>query len=135
MEFSRQEYWNGLLFSSPGALPNPGIEPGAPALQVDSLPSEPRGNPKNTGVGSLSLLQGIFLTQGLNQGLLYCWRILYQLRYREAPGTCDPSAKTSSACRRNPPARVGGHRYSSILALSSRSEGRSIHSGSPGDTA
>ena len=34
MEFSRQEYWNGLLFSSPGAFPNPGIEPGAPALQV-----------------------------------------------------------------------------------------------------
>jgi len=39
MEFSRQEYWSGLPFLSPGALLDPGIEPGAPALQVDSLPS------------------------------------------------------------------------------------------------
>ena len=39
--FSRQEYWSGLPFPSPGDLPNPGIEPGFPALQADSLPSEP----------------------------------------------------------------------------------------------
>ena len=39
MEFSRQEYWSGLPFLSPGALPDPGIKTGAPALQVDSLPS------------------------------------------------------------------------------------------------
>ena len=49
------------------------------ALQADSLPAEPEGKPKNTGVGSLSLLQGIFLTQELNQGLLHCRWILYQL--------------------------------------------------------
>ena len=42
MEFSRQEYWNGLPFPSPGDLPNPGIEPGSPTLQGDSLLSEPR---------------------------------------------------------------------------------------------
>ena len=53
-------------------LPNPGIEPRSPALQADSLPAEPQGKPKNTGVGSLSLLQGIFPTQGLKQGLLHC---------------------------------------------------------------
>ena len=41
MGFSRQEYWGGLPFSSPGDLPNPGIEPGSPALQADTLPSEP----------------------------------------------------------------------------------------------
>ena len=41
MGFSRQGYWSGLLFSSPGDLPNPGIEPGFPALQADALPSEP----------------------------------------------------------------------------------------------
>ena len=41
MEFSRQEYWSGLPFPSPGDLPDPGIEPGSPALQADSLPSEP----------------------------------------------------------------------------------------------
>ena len=45
MEFSRQEYWSGLPFSSPGDLPDPGIEPGSPTLRVDTLPSEPPGNP------------------------------------------------------------------------------------------
>ena len=45
IEFSRQEYWSGLPFPSPGDLPNPGIEPGSPALQADALPSEPPGNP------------------------------------------------------------------------------------------
>ena len=43
MEFSRQEYWSGLPFPSPGDLPDIGIEPGSPALQADSLPSEPPG--------------------------------------------------------------------------------------------
>ena len=37
--FSRQEYWSGLPFPSPGDLPDPGIEPGSPVLQADSLPS------------------------------------------------------------------------------------------------
>ena len=41
MEFSRQEYWSGLPFPSPGDLSDPGIEPGSPALQADALPSEP----------------------------------------------------------------------------------------------
>ena len=45
MEFSRQEYWNGLPLPSPGDLPDPGIEPGSPALQADSLSSEPPGKP------------------------------------------------------------------------------------------
>ena len=40
MEFSRQEYWNGLPFLSPGDLPDPGMEPGSPALQADSLQTE-----------------------------------------------------------------------------------------------
>ena len=43
MGFSRQEYWSGLPFPSPGDLPNPGIEPGSPALQTDALPYEPLG--------------------------------------------------------------------------------------------
>ena len=42
MRFSRQEYWRGLPFLSPGDLPDPGIKPTSPALQVDSLPFEPR---------------------------------------------------------------------------------------------
>ena len=60
-------------------------QPRSPALQADSLPAEPQGKPKNTGVGSLSLLQGIFLTQESNQGLLQCRWILYQLSYQAIP--------------------------------------------------
>ena len=45
MEFSRQEYWSGLPFPSPGDLPDPGIEPGSPASQADALTSEPPGKP------------------------------------------------------------------------------------------
>ena len=44
MEFSKHEYWSGLPFSSPGDLPDPGIEPRSPALDADALPSEPPGN-------------------------------------------------------------------------------------------
>ena len=45
MGFSRQEYWSGVPFPSPGDLPNSGIEPRSPALKADTLPSEPPGNP------------------------------------------------------------------------------------------
>ena len=85
MEFSRQEYWSGLPFPSPGDLPHPGIKPRSPASQ-DSFPAEPQGKPKNTEVGSLSLLQRIFLTQELNQGLLHCGQILYQLSHKGRDG-------------------------------------------------
>ena len=73
-EFSRPEYCSGWPFPSPGDLPNPGIEPRSPAVQADSLPAEPQGKPKNTGVGSLCLLQGFCL--------LCCRWILYPLSYQ-----------------------------------------------------
>ena len=73
---------SGQPFPSSGDFPNPGIEPKSPILQVDSSPAEPPGKPKDTGVGSLSLLQRIFLTQELNWGLLHCRLILYQLSYQ-----------------------------------------------------
>ena len=79
MRFSRQEYWSGLPCPPPGDLPNPRIEPRPPALRADSLPAEPPEKFKNTGMGSLSLLQGIFPTQESNWGLLHCKWILYQL--------------------------------------------------------
>ena len=47
MGFSRQEYWSGLPFPSPGDLPDPGIEPRSPTLQADTLTSEPPGKPLN----------------------------------------------------------------------------------------
>ena len=61
MGFSRQEYWSGLPFPSPGDLPNPGIEPRSPALQTDTLPSEPLGKPLVILTGYLNILLYIFL--------------------------------------------------------------------------
>ena len=82
MGFSRQEYWGALPCPPPGDLPNPGIEPRSLTLQADSLPAKPQGKSKNTGMGSLSLLQQIFPTQESNRGLWH-WRwILYQLIYQ-----------------------------------------------------
>ena len=64
-----QEYWNGLAFPSPEDLPNPGIKPGSPALQADSLPTELQGKPDlpNPGIEpvsltSLALAGGFFTT-------------------------------------------------------------------------
>ena len=75
----------GNPFPSPGDLPNLGIKPRSPKLQADSLPAEQQGKLKNTGVGNLPLLQGIFLTQESNLGLLRCREILYQLSYQGSP--------------------------------------------------
>ena len=65
MEFSRQEYWSGLSFPSPGDLPDPGIEPRSPILQADNVSSEPPGKQtfiasspfffRDLGLSSLSL--------------------------------------------------------------------------------
>ena len=55
MEFSRQEYWSGLPFPSPGDLPNPGIEPVLPALQTDSLTHAPPGKPYLSGIWSKAI--------------------------------------------------------------------------------
>ena len=125
MEFSRQEYWSGLPFPSPGDLPNPGTDPASPAL-ADGFPLHHLGSATqvhtaikwwhfdlhpgsetfsvvsdslwahglyspwnslghNTGVGSRSLLQGIFPTEGPNLGLLHWRQILYQLSSQGSP--------------------------------------------------
>ena len=63
------------------------IELRSPALQADSLPAEPQGKPKNTGVGSLSLLQWICQTQESSWGCLHCRWTLYQLSYQGSLGT------------------------------------------------
>ena len=105
MEFSKQEYWSGLPCPSPGDFPDPGIEPAyftylalaggffTPESESCSVTSDslrpnglysPWNSPgPNTGVGSLSLLQGIFPTQGLSSGLLHCRQILYQLSHKQ----------------------------------------------------
>ena len=84
--FSKQEYWNEL--PCPGDLPNTGVKLWPSTLQGDSLLTEPPGKPKNTGVGSLSLHQGIFPTQESNWVLLHCRRILYQLSYQGSSHIC-----------------------------------------------
>ena len=71
--------WVAIPFSRGSSRPR--IEPRVPTLQMDSLPIAPPRKPKNTGVGSLFLLQGIYLTQESNQDLLHCKWILYQLSY------------------------------------------------------
>ena len=95
MEFFRPEYWRGWPFPSPGDLPSSGIEPSSPTLQADSSPAEPQGKPKNTEVGNLSLLWGIFPTQDLNQSLLHCRKILYQLSYQGSPSHKETGKATS----------------------------------------
>ncbi|CAI9161868.1 unnamed protein product [Rangifer tarandus platyrhynchus] len=113
MGFSRQEYWNGLFCPPPGDLPDPGMELGSPVS--GSLPLVPLGSPssvvcescsvmsdssqphglyspwnspgQDTGAGIHSLLQGIFLTQGSNPGLLHYRWILYQLSHQGSPRT------------------------------------------------
>ena len=116
MGFSMQEYWSGLPCPSLGDLPNPGIEPRSPALQKILYQLSYQGRPvvimwsescsvvsytlwphglyslwnclgQNTRVGSLSLLQGIFPTQGSNPGLLDCGQILYHLSHQRRPGS------------------------------------------------
>ena len=80
MRFSRPEYWSGYPFPSPGDLPNPGIEPRSPALQVGSLPAEPQGKPLKKkiilciyfGCAGSSLLLGPFSSCG-EQGPLWLW--------------------------------------------------------------
>ena len=87
MKFSRPE------FPSPEDLPNPGIKPRSPRLQVDSLPAEPQGKANNTGMGSLSVLQQIFPTQESNWGLLNCRLILYQLSCQGNPKFTQDTVK------------------------------------------
>ena len=100
MGFSRQEYWSALPFPPPGDLPDPGIEPkspAAPALAGGFFTTKPPGKAvhglhgpwnspgQKTVVGSHSLLQGTFPTQGLNPGLLHCSQILYQPSHQGSP--------------------------------------------------
>ena len=88
MEFSRQEYWGGFPFRSPGNLPDPGIKPKSSTLQADALPSELPGKPH---LGKrLSFLQWLFLTPLSNVSsryinslisgvlILFCWSVCFE---------------------------------------------------------
>ena len=79
---ARIQEWVAFPFSRRSSQPREQTQ--VSHIAGDPLPAEPQGQPKNTGVGSLSLslLQWIFLTQELNWGLLHCRWILYQLSYQ-----------------------------------------------------
>ena len=88
MEFSRQEYWSGLPFPSPGDLPHLGIEPWSPTLWADTLPSEPPGklNPKeqhSPGINMLLLSRSVFARGGKEYG--WMWFVFFWL-HCEASG-------------------------------------------------
>ena len=70
MGFPRQEYWSGLPFPFPGDLPDPGIKPGSPALQVGCLLSEPSGKPWWLWVGYLISLSHTESSQQKNEGII-----------------------------------------------------------------
>ena len=79
MGFSRQEYWSGLPFPSPGDLPNPGIEPGSPTQLADSLSSEPPGSPEESKISQLLSLSQVtgksrrhcFVSQGCFPNVMF----------------------------------------------------------------
>ena len=74
MDFSRQEYWSGLPFPSLGDLPDPGIEPGSPALQADSLPAELPGKPHDiTMYYTNNILYAILSSSKRKMFLLISW--------------------------------------------------------------
>uniref|UniRef100_A0A452FS50 protein-tyrosine-phosphatase n=1 Tax=Capra hircus TaxID=9925 RepID=A0A452FS50_CAPHI len=95
--FSRQEYWSGLPFLSPGDLPDPGIEPGSPTFQADSLPSEPSGKctinvmPLNCPETIPPPIPSVWKNC---TDWFVCW-LLAQINYK-AVGSLDPSADLSS---------------------------------------
>ena len=85
--------------SQGGDLPKIGIKHRSLSLQADFLPAEPQEKPKNTRVGTLSLLQQIFPTQELNWAPLYFRWILYQLSYQGSPhGPTAAAAKSHQSC-------------------------------------
>ena len=93
MGFSRQEYWSGLPFPSPGDIPYPGIEPGSPVSQTYSLLSATREADNQPGVLKFNSIDTIYLERESEsdsptlQGLPHCKRILYHLRHRGSPCT------------------------------------------------
>ena len=88
MDYTQARILEWVAFPFSRGPSNTGIKPRSPTLQADSLPVEPQEKPKNTGVGSLPLLQQIFPTQESNWSPLHCRWIPYQLSYQRSPYMC-----------------------------------------------
>ena len=76
MGFSRQEYWSGLPFPSPGDLPDPGTEPGSPALKADAFPSEPPGK-QGSLANAISTFGTIVHSKELDTRMYTVWMLSY----------------------------------------------------------
>ena len=85
MGFSRQEYWSGLPFPSPGDLPNPGIEPRSPTLQADALPSEPPGNPTLKLIQCPRICLGVLVSSPLFEDLVPAFQRAHRTNLESAP--------------------------------------------------
>ena len=103
--FSRQEYWSGLPFPSPRDLPTPGIKPGSPTMQADSLPSEPSGK----FYGSLSH----------SSDVLCLWRSVRAVRWAQGPGRQAQAWRGGAGMVQTPgaPQSWGGSNISNTLTL------------------
>ena len=97
MEFSRQEYWSGFPCPSLGDLPDPGIEPMSPALQTDSLPSEPPGKPWNSSTKSPDPKIPPSLLKSPTETELRIKRIMEKLDQLIPPRHCTNVSSTTSA--------------------------------------
>ena len=101
MEFSKQEYWSGLPLPSLVDLPDPGIEPGFPAMQADSLLTEPRGKPTLYGTAVnikinkfiLKKRKGTELLRKKNQKIIY----VQGFKFMDFPGGSDDKASAYNA--------------------------------------
>ena len=97
MGFSRQEYWSGLPFPSPGDLPNPGIEPGSPALQADSFTTEPLGKPLKWSESHSVVSDSLWSHGHTIHGILQA-RILEWLAFPFSLGSSQPRDQTQVSC-------------------------------------
>ena len=121
MEFSRQGYRSGLPFPSPGDLPDSGIKPGSPTLQADTLPSEPPGKPKNTGVGCFFLHSEIQILYQLSPKGSPSVSVLFVKCYSYTTPWPNPLEGTATHISENRTAHTfpEAHRLSSCSPLSS----------------
>ena len=126
MGFSRQEYWSGLPFPSPGHLPNPGIEPRSPALRADALPSEPQGSPRCLR-SVLNQTQGKFFPAGEMFAKLNKISYSVQILGGPVPGISGPRSPAFLASPYHTPApehRCQGQR--TMAQASSRDQTRGL---------
>ena len=100
--FSRQEYWSGLLFPSPGDLPNPGIEPRSPTLQADALPSEPPGKL----IYNVVLISAVLQNASVSTQIYILFHILLHYALSQVTEYCSLGYTAGPCCLSIPDVKV-----------------------------